>query len=272
MIRPFAISNLAWPAESDAEALVLAAKLGFRGVELAPAKVLGPLSGIRQEAAMAYRARCADLGLEVCSLQSLFFGEEGIHLFRSDAERSRLADLLETAADLAAVLGARTCVFGAPNLRDPGEFHDDHAFELALAFFVGVSPVFAERGVTLAFEANPAAYGCRFATHTEEARYLVAAVQEHCAKGVGLQLDTGTVFMNGEPDAAVAAAFRDASHFHASEPSLAPLGSSGVDHARIGRLLSRSRYDGWVSAEMKPGADWWRGVAEARRTLADHYG
>jgi hypothetical protein len=42
------------------------------------------------------------------------------------------------------------------------------AFEHAAGFFRAIALHFAEEGATLGFEANPAAYGCRFITDTKD--------------------------------------------------------------------------------------------------------
>ena len=223
-----AVSNIAWPAEADEEALTLASRLGFSGIELAPAKVFGPLGEVSRTALTDYREALAARGLRIPALQAILFGVDDAHLFRSDAARECLLARLTRVAEVAGALEAGACVFGAPGLRDPGDLAQETALDIAAAFFARLAPRFADHGTTLAFEANPPIYDCRFVTRTREAMALVARVD---TPGFGLQLDMGTVFANEEETETVVAAARACVHCHASEPRLVS--------PRLGRLRPR---------------------------------
>lgn len=259
------VSNIAWPAADDDAALDLAAELGFTGIELAPAKVFGPLDAAGARDIEAYRRRLAERGLAVPALQAILFGVADAHLFASEAARERLAARLRRVAEVAGLLEARACVFGSPPLRDPGDRSPAEAADAAAAFFADLAPVFAAQGSVLAFEPNPAIYNCRFVTHTREAMALVRRVS---APGFGLQIDMGTVFANEEDAETLRDAARIAAHCHASEPGLAPLGTTGRDHDRTGAILAEAGYEGWISVEMKAADDWrgaLRGAADVMR-------
>lgn len=265
-----AISNIAWGAEHDGEALDLAAELGFAGIEIAPGKVFGPLDAMDTSAPRRYRQELAARGLVVPALQAILFGATDAHLFTSPEARSRLRERLEAVAALAGELEAGACVFGAPKLRDPGEMPADDAWRTAAAFFADLAPRFAERGTSLCFEANPPIYDCRFVTGTLEAIALVEVVGR---EGFDLQLDMGTVFANAEADEVVERAGGIARHCHVSEPGLAPLGTApSADHARTGRALAASGYGGWISVEMRAVDDRPGAMRRAAALVAEHYG
>ncbi len=268
MTRPLSISNIAWPAEHDDEALTLIRAQGFTGVELAPRKVFGPLDQVAPGALRDYRSRCDSMGLGIPALQGLLFGVEGVALFGDDAGRAALLAALSDVAVAAGLLGAHACVFGAPKLRDPGALAPDAAFDLAVGFFRRVGEIYAGEGTALTFEANAEAYGCRFVTRTEEAIDFVAAVG---SPGLRLQIDTGTMFMNGEDPSVIGRAVPYAGHFHASEPQLAPLGTGG-DHAPIAAALNEAGYDGSRSVEMRIAEDWRGAVIDAARLMNTIYG
>ena len=200
MSGKLAISNIGWPSEADGEALALARDLGFNGIELAPTKVFGPLDESDDQTIVAYRDTMAEQGLRVPALQAILFGVSGAHLFKSEAARVELGVRLTRVAEIAGLLGAGACVFGSPGLRDPGDLAADEARDIAVAFFAGIAPRFADHGTTLAFEANPTIYNCGFVTRTLEAVELVRQV---ATPGFGLQIDMGTVFANDEPDEAI---------------------------------------------------------------------
>ncbi|SDG88286.1 sugar phosphate isomerase/epimerase family protein [Pelagibacterium luteolum] len=270
MMRPrAAISNIAWPAEADDEALDLAVTLGFSGIELAPAKVFGPPDTADPDAVERYREALQARGLTVPALQAILFGVADAHLFGSPEARERLAVRLARVAEIAGALGAGACVFGSPGLRDPGDRPAEDAMAIAMEFFAEMAPRFDANDTTLAFEANATIYDCRFITHTHEAMRLVSEVDR---KGFGLQLDLGTVFANREDTDTLIAAARLAAHCHASEPHLVPLGSGGHDHARAGDALRQAGYDGWISVEMKATPDWQTAMRAAAHVLDRHYG
>jgi len=267
--RPsLSISNIAWPADADAAALDLVAELGFQGVVLAPAKVFGDIATASLDKIRAYRVELEARGLVVPALQAIFYGLSGAHLFQSEAARARMGTHLRRVAEVAGALGASACVFGAPALRDPGSLPLAESLAVATQFFCEIAPAFAAQRVALCFEANPPLYGCRFITATEDAFKLVERVD---AVGIALQIDTGTMFVNGEDPGVIARVCSRIGHVHVSEPGLAPIGSSGVDHRPITAALDGIGYAGWVSIEMKATSDWQSAVRTAHEIVHPLY-
>ena len=91
-----------------------------------------------------------------------------------------------------------------------------------------------------------------------------------------MQLDAKALVANGEATAEpFLAAAPHLVHFHANEPGLAVLGTSGtVDHEAFGRFLARIDYDGYVSIEqrMLNQADPLSDVAQSATVLRRCYG
>lgn len=267
MVPAFGISNIAWPREALDEALDLARDLGMQAVEIAPANVFGRWDDLVGEA-RGLRERLETRGLTCDALQGILFGVPGVELFASAASRDRLVRHLEGVARLAGALGARACVYGAPRQRDPGDLAPEAARDVAVRVLRGVAPAFASEGTALAVEANARRYGCRFVTTTAEAVDLVRAVD---APGVGLQIDTGTVFLEQEDPDVLLAAAPLAVHAHVSEPDLRPTGTAGVDHAPVADALRRSGYDGSLSIEMRAVDDWQDAMRAAAALVRTHY-
>jgi D-psicose/D-tagatose/L-ribulose 3-epimerase len=259
-MRSIAISNIAWPAEADAEALSRVAELELQGVELAPAKALGGWEAITFARAAEYRSRLADLGLMVPAFQAITFGILGARLFGGAAERERLAQHLSFVAKLANTMGARTCVFGSPVLRDPGDLAAETAFDQAVAFFRALGSVFENENTILGIEANPATYGCRFVVHTAEAIALAAAIDH---PNIRIHFDVGAAIAYGDSDDTIKRALTWTTHVHASEMDLVPLGTSGFDHSRISRIMNVCGYSGWVSIEMRKKEPWFETIESA---------
>jgi len=253
------VSNIAFPGAELASAIALLRRLGISAIEVAPSNVSGRWD-VAASDLQAFRKRLADAGLNCPAMQGIVYNAPGAHLFASDEARETLYRHLAMIAKMAGVLGAKACVFGAPKLRDPGDLPPFEARAIAVDFFRRIGPAFADEGTTLAFEPNAAHYACRFITTTAEA---IDLVEEIDTRGVGLQIDTGTLFLEQEDPQILTRAARHAAHAHVSEPDLAPLGTGGVDHRPVATALRASGYRGSLSIEMRDAADWQGVIANA---------
>ena len=264
-----AVSNIAWPAEHDDEALDLALSSGFTAIELAPMKSFGAWATMELAGVRAVAAGLAARGLPVVALQGVLFGVPEAKLFGTAEQRAVLARHLRLIARIAGACGGVPCVFGAPGARDPGVLGADEAMAQAADFFAAIAPDFAAEGASLAFEANPAVYGCRFATRTAEAIDLVRRVG---LPGFGLQIDTGTMLANGEEPALLAEAAPLAVHCHASAPGLAPVAAYAEAHAGLAAAIRAAGWDGIVSVEMRSVAGWRAALGEAGAAMGPIWG
>lgn len=258
-----AVSNIAWPAEADAEAAELLVAHGVCGVEVAPARVCArPWEATVDEAA-AYRRFWEDRGLPIVAMQALLFGRNELVLFGEAGVRRELFDHLVAIIELAADLGAARLVFGSPKNRLRGTLARRQADAIAIPFFRDLGRHAQARGVWLCLEPNPPAYGCDFLVDSREVIDFVARVDQD---GLGVHLDSGGMALAGEaPAEVIAAAGPRWRHVHASEPGLAAVGTGGVDHAAMAAGLRAADYDGYVSIEMVQGPTGtsWRDRLEA---------
>ena len=243
-----AVSNIAWSLEEDAAAFDKLRALGIAGLEIAPPRLWPQPTAVPAEAALAYRAEMAGKGFEIVAFQSLLFGKNDLTLFGSDSQPC--LEYLVEMGRLAARLGARVLVFGSPRNRAvPDGMAPECANSKAVAFFSELAARYAELGVILGLEPNPAAYQCNFVRTVEEAAQLVRAVN---SPGFRLHLDAGELQMNGEAIETVVPRHLDiTAHVHASEPMLAPLRTAWDGHRRLAAVLKAGGYKGWVSLEMK---------------------
>jgi D-psicose/D-tagatose/L-ribulose 3-epimerase len=260
------VSNIAFPAGKLEDALALLSRLDVDTLEVAPYNVFGRWDASDADIE-AFRLRLTDAGMRCIALQGITFNAGEAHLFASADRREALYRHLVVVAQMAGRLGAGACVFGAPRLRDPGDLEPEQARAIAVDFLRRMGSVFSSEGTTLSFEANARHYACRFITTTTEAIDLMKEVD---VSGVGLQIDTGTLFLEQEePDVLIQAA-PYAAHAHVSEPDLLPVGSTDVDHHSVAAALRESGYAGSLSIEMKETSDWpsalQRAVAFTRET------
>jgi D-psicose/D-tagatose/L-ribulose 3-epimerase len=263
-----AISNIAWPAEDDAEALDLVQAAGFAGIELAPAKSFGPWADIALPQVRTEAAALAARGLKVIALQGLLFDVPGAKLFGSDAERAALSNHLGFVARIAGACGGVPCVFGAPGARDPGALAQEAALERAAEFFAGIAPLFAAEGSALCIEANPVEYQCHFVTNTSEAYELAGRV---ATPGFGLHIDAGAILLNREDPQFLLQAGLIAAHCHASAPHLVPIGNYAAAYPPLAAALRRAGYSGWVSVEMRTASNWRGAIRDAGRTMTESW-
>lgn len=260
-------SNIAWPAEADAEAFAVLRANGVASIEVAPSRVWPQWQNLDPRSC---RRQLADAGFSISSLQAILFQKPDLRLFGTDSDRIELMDHLSMCADLAASLGAKVAVFGAPKNRDRGTVAEEEAFRLATDFFARAGAAYASRGVALGFEANPTNYGCNFTTTARDAARLVRAVG---SPGFLLHLDTACMYLAGEDSAELIRENSDIlCHFHVSEPHLGAFHAPVAAHKASAEALRQVGYTGSVVLEMRPSDPPLPPLAEAAAFLRETYG
>lgn len=245
-----AVSNLAWDPGEDDKVAELMSSLGIAGLEIAPTRIWeSPLTTSPVQRA-EYKARWADRGITIVSLQALLFGRADLTLFESTAARTSTLDYLRRMIELAADVGASRLVFGSPRNRARGALPQEKADEIAVSFFRTVGELAVQAGCVFCLEPNPPQYDCDWITTVEEGSRFVREVAHD---GIGLNADSGGITLAGEdPSAVLSNAASEIAHFHISEPQLAPIGDGGVAHRAFAEALGTTGYSGWTSVEMRP--------------------
>lgn len=266
-----AVSNIAWPADQDAAVGRVLTDLGVTGIEVAPTKAFPDPPAATDAEIDAYRRAWEDRGLPIVAAQALLFGRPDLTIFESAETRQKTLDYLRHVVRLCGRLGAGALVFGSPKNRRVGSLRRDEAHRIATEFFRELADVAWDANPTIVLEANPPEYGADWITTTADA---AAFVRELGHPACGLHLDTACMVLAGDaPGPTLAATLRGVCHFHASEPGLAPFGSSGrVDHAAYAAELAARGYDLWVSLEMRQAEPFDLGAfAESVRAFVDQY-
>ena len=266
----FAVSNIALSPYDHVDELARLPELGLEGLEVAPSRVWRDTwKGLAAVEVEAYRKKVESAGLCVIGLHSLFFNQPELGLFKGPEVRAETLDFLVHLSGLCRDLGGGTMIYGGGRKR--GEL----PFKAAFAETVGFCGEFCRRieghGTVLCFEPlGPA--DSDFINNVADALSVVVAV-DHPA--LAMQLDAKALVDNGEAEyAPFDAAKRYLVHFHANEPGLTVLGSSGrVDHAAFGGYLKKIGYQGFVSIEqcMLNESDPLADVATSARVLEECY-
>ncbi|MEG0893863.1 MAG: sugar phosphate isomerase/epimerase family protein [Oscillospiraceae bacterium] len=238
-----AFSNIGWEAADDERVYSALAAHGFTGLEIAPTRLVGdmPYDNIPKARDCA-EAAARDYGLEICSMQSIWYGKSEC-ICGSDSERSSLCNYTKRAVDFAKALACRNLVFGCPKNRS---IPNGTSEGVALSFFKDICTYAAANGCVIGIEANPPIYNTNFLNTTDEAARFVKSVGE----GAGINLDFGTILCNGESLIAACNNVHLISHVHISEPNLAAI-EKRSEHRELASMLRESGYDRFVSVEMR---------------------
>jgi len=171
-----------------------------------------------------------------------------LKVFADEKTRDALVEHIKVVAELAANMGAKNLVFGAPKNRLRGDLDFDEACQSACTLFSKLARVCHVQGTCLCIEPNPVEYGCDFITSTSEGIQIVEAVS---SAGFGLHLDSSAMTLTGEDIVkSILSAGHVLRHYHASEPMLSDFSSVNADHFSAGRALRDTGYDGWIAIEM----------------------
>lgn len=255
-----AISVIGWESRDDERAFRALAAAGAEGFEAVPTRIWGSWEAATDGAVDRWREMLAAHGLECPAVQSLFYGVEGASLTGSSAERSTAVEQLRRVARLAGRLGARVAVLGSPANRRRGELKLSEAGRRAGETLLAAADDFADAGIKLGIESNPAEYGCDFLTTYSEVHEFVAAI-DHPA--IAPHLDTGALRINAEePELSDPTP----AHVHLSSPGLRPFDGEPQEwHADLLSRLRRSGYRGWLSIEQRPEHDCLPAALQALR-------
>jgi D-psicose/D-tagatose/L-ribulose 3-epimerase len=245
-----AVSNIAWDRVEDERIQEFMRRSGTNGLEIAPSKIWEEPLSTEPQRVDDYRSWWNARGINIVALQALLFGHPELVLFRSAEARERMFLHLASTIALASRLGAGVLVLGAPKNRQRSDGWPDDIWGVAVDFFRRLGAVAVEHGTSLCIEPNPVEYGCDFIVNSSEGAALVRDVD---SPGFGLHLDAAALTLSGEdPYTSIEASATLIRHFHASEPSLAPVHGGGtIDHDAMARALRNIGYAGWVSIEMR---------------------
>ena len=242
------ISNIGWSEADDRVVYDRMKELGYIGLEIAPTRVFPTLPYADPEAAAEWKASLrAEYGLEICSMQSIWYGRNE-RIFGKREERQALEEYTYRAVDFAAAVGCKNLVFGCPKNRVFPEGGDEKDGK---AFFENIGSYAWKRDCVISLEANPVIYQTNFLNTTSE---TLTYLREMDHPGLGLNLDTGTMVENRESIDILRGYENMIRHVHISEPWLAGLQKRNL-HAKLAEFLRNMDYKGYISIEVKKQED-----------------
>ena len=115
----FAICNEIFKGWKIEDVFAYAARLGYRGVEIAPFTLADSVTDIPAADGRRIREAAAAAAIEIVGLHWLLVKPEGLHIAHTDSGiRRRTAKYLCDLVDFCGDLGGRVMVFGSPKQRD----------------------------------------------------------------------------------------------------------------------------------------------------------
>lgn len=232
-----AISNIAWNIKDNEAVYKELNKYGFRGVEIAPAKINNEL---------LFLDSIKKYNLTIPAMQSLLYKQEHLELFFNT---DKTINFLKNLILFASRLGCKVLVFGAPKNRDIRHLTQKEAFNKAVEIFYELGEFALNNDCIFAIEPNAKEYNCNFITNTDEAIELVKAVN---SKGFRFHFDSAVAYMNNENlEKSIKEALPYMAHFHISSPFLESILNTKELHENLARIIKDSSYKHFLSIEMR---------------------
>ena len=244
----YAVSNIALSAFDHLDELPVIADMGITGLEIAPSRVWQDTWwGLSANDINVYRRHLEAAGLEAVCLHSLFYDHTDLGLFRDPTKRAKTLDFLSHLSSVCRDLGGKTLIWGGGRHR--GNLATEEAFVEAGSFMTDLCDRIANHGTIFCFEPlGP--QNTDFINTAQDSFDIVCAVNH---PSLAIQLDAKALFQNNEVTLQSFSLVADhLVHFHANEPDLGILGTSGkIDHTAMGKFLRAVGYDRFVSIEQK---------------------
>lgn len=262
----FAVSTLALPDFGHLPLLPRLRLFGFGGVEIMPERAWPEAAPTAREVA-SYRYAVTDAGLEVIGLDGLLDGDAELGILAGGEAAERTIVRLVKMSALCRDLGGKTLVLGQPRWRNGLDL--TAAWTRCRLFLDALLPRIEAHGTVLCL-APLGPQSADFCGPARECRLLVDYMDH---PSLGLHLSSATQVENADCGHAPFSVVRGRlDHFHANEPGLAPLGSSGlVDHADFRRHLAAINYRNWVVMKQRIAPDPLTGLEQSARSLSDWY-
>ena len=245
----FALCNEMFEERPLEEAVEVAARLGYQGLELAPFTLARDVRDLPAEELHRVRRVVEGAGLEVVGLHWLLASPPDLHIAHVNPmvfERTRSFFL--SLIDVCAELGGRVMVLGSPEQRsiEPG-WDGPSTRRRAAGFLRSILPRAAERGVTICLEPLSPGETNFLTTHTEALELIEEINHPNCR----LILDVKAMSTERTPTPDIIR--RSASHLahvHANDANRRGPGSGDTDFVPILGALGEVGYEGYLSVEV----------------------
>lgn len=246
----FALCNEMFENRPVAEVCLVAGRLGYHGIEIAPFTLARSAADVTSRQRKEIRQAVAEHGLEIVGLHWLFVGPTGLHMTTPDeAVWGKTRNYLSCLLDLCNDLGGKVLVVGSPRQRNipPGQTFEG-AWKRAVDLFAAVLEKAGKLDVTLCIEPlSP--QETDFINTVAQGLKMVREINHPHFK---LHLDVKAMCSEDKPVAEIIRSVRaeDIGHFHVNDPNLYGPGMGDVDYGPIAEAIRDIGYDKWLSVEV----------------------
>lgn len=239
------ISNIAWPADHDADMYAFLKHKGFSGLEIAPTRIFADKPYEHLAEARDWAVQLKEVyGLAISSMQSIWYGRQE-KVFGDKEERKALIEYTRKACEFAKTIGCHNLVFGNPRNRETLDVAKD--YPVAIDFFHDIGEIALEHDTIIAIEPNPTIYNTHFINYTKQA---VELVNNANSKGLKVNYDLGTVIENKEDISYIHDIAGVVNHIHISEPYLAPIDVAHHSQHKVLVAFAKKHENTYLSIEM----------------------
>jgi len=254
------VSNIAWENNELGSHLGLLKDLGCDGVEIAPSCIWNEPVEASKDQIMELKELVERNDLVIPAFHALLYTRPDYYLFGDETVRKITVDYLKKLIALAGELSIKVLVYGSPKSRKVGDKPYEECYDTAVEVFKELGAAAQVHDACFCIEPLAASNTDFIQTADEGYRLVEDVGSEH----FGLHLDARAMSESKEDYDDVFKRYGGVlKHFHVGDPSLAPPGTNGLDHTPIGKALSGSGYDGFVSIEMR------RGFGDTKKVIKD---
>lgn len=244
-----AVSNLAWRESEDEKVFDIMRNLNVLNLEISPFRDASTLP----EAKKQFHNETSLLnqyGIRVVAFQALMFRYPEISIFEDTTARNKILKHLRGVLEFLNQIGSTVAVFGSPKNKIRGALPHNKAIGIAKDFFIQIAEQAKISNVIFCIEPTPVAYGADFICSTQEAIDFVKKINHDFLK---INLDIGSLILNREDvEKMIKENINYVGHVHVSEPYLKTINLNRTFHKSIAKTLNDSKYNGFVSIEMRP--------------------
>ena len=245
----FAICNEIFRDWKIEDTLAYAAKLGYRGLEIAPFTLANSVTDIAPSERHRIREAAARNQIQIAGIHWVLVKPEGLYINHPDqAIRERTARYFCELVDFCADLGGKVMVVGSPKQRNMmAGVTAEQAREWASGTFRDAVAKAEQRAITICFEPlapvetnfiNTAAEALEFVQRLPSPAFrIILDVKAMCSEAKLIP----QIIRESWPHFA---------HFHANDKNLKGPGFGEVDFRPIAAELKEVGYDGFVSVEV----------------------
>lgn len=242
------ISNIAWNEEFDEEIYKFISNLGFKGLEIAPTRIIkeNPYDNLDKIKEYSEYIKIV-YGLNISSIQSIWYSKTE-NIFNSKKEYQELINYTKKAIDFANIIKCNNLVFGCPKNRNiPNNVEKTEAKSIFIEFLKEIGEYAKEKNTIISIEPNPTIYNTNFINTTKEALDIVKEVNMNSIK---VNIDLGTMIYNEEDINILVDNIKLINHIHISEPYLEKIVKRDL-HTKLVNILKDKKYSKFISIEMK---------------------